>query len=223
MSIKPMPSVTEYSSLRQCLKKIIAPIIATTLIVKVCDLAIMCIEGHAGAVLYNKGIVKDIHTAEWLNDLDCGYNLTLQSPTLRTIGNMSKALYVNFLFRPTNEFIDDFANKDTFDVNTLKLISHIALEEFAFRGLLQQGILPEIAKRLPKQIGEILNHRVARIAISTLLFALAHVDKHDHPLGIWNDLTSGFLLGYLAEMKHGCIITFLTHGLNNYLNHVKFD
>lgn len=85
-------------------------------------------------------------------------------------------------------------------------------EEIIFRAFLQKTIIPYMANKMPASIGSILNHKITRILLSSMIFASAH----DH-----DDLSSvfigGILYGSIAEATGSIQIPMIAHILNNSL------
>lgn len=87
-----------------------------------------------------------------------------------------------------------------------------ALEDVVFIGLIQRTALPIVAKLLPKQCGDILNHKVTRVVISSVIFALAHSDNAEYsPLGIMPQFTFGLISVTVAELDDSLLIPIISH------------
>lgn len=91
------------------------------------------------------------------------------------------------------------------------------LEECYCRGLIQRKILPTISKILPKMCGKIVNHQISRVALSSILFGLAHQSMLYTPIGILPQLIGGILYGAAAESENSLFVPIMTHFFSNIL------
>lgn len=85
-------------------------------------------------------------------------------------------------------------------------------EELLLRGLLQKQILPWIAHQLPGTLGNLLNHKIARIALASLIFAGGHGNDD-----VSFQFVSGVVYGTVAEVSGSVKIPMLAHIMNNSL------
>lgn len=83
-------------------------------------------------------------------------------------------------------------------------------EELIFRGLLQRTVLPSIASKMPSSIKSILNHKLTRIFLTSVIFASAH-DKEN----ILPQFLGGITYGLVAETTESLKIPMILHALNN--------
>lgn len=91
------------------------------------------------------------------------------------------------------------------------------LEEAYYRGLIQRIVLPKIANSLPPQIAEVLNHSVTRVAITSLLFGLAHIQHWESSNGFAPQFIGGCLNGAVAEITNSLAIPIISHTLSDVL------
>jgi len=181
------------------------------------DLAFICTSGRA-IDLYIAKIIN-FKSLLWLNNFKLNYDLSITNQLMRSIGVLSMKLSVVPI-----EIIDEalkciipkisiFEKKFTHD------LTHAFAEELVFRYLLQRTILPAISKRLPERCGKILNHKITRVAITSILFALAHTSVFDQKVGVMPHFIGGLIYGALAEMDQNILASGLTHSFSNFATH----
>ncbi len=83
-------------------------------------------------------------------------------------------------------------------------------EELLTRGLLQRKILPWVAHQLPGTLANVLNHRITRIALTSLIFAAGH--GYDDVSSLF---VAGVVYGTVAEVSQSLKIPILAHTMNN--------
>lgn len=111
----------------------------------------------------------------------------------------------------SNNYIDDFNCRKVIGSSSFrcKLFSKPLLagipEEILYRGLMQQTILPWVASKLPSPVGGMLNAKITRIFLTSLLFAAAHLEDHTLQFG------TGFIFGIAAEASQSLKVPILSH------------
>lgn len=91
-------------------------------------------------------------------------------------------------------------------------------EELVMRGFLQRTALPWVARQCPGAVGNVLNHRITRIALASLIFAAAHSHYDD----VSAAFTGGVIYGTVAEVTQSLKIPILAHTMHNALGVLLF-
>lgn len=119
------------------------------------------------------------------------------------------------------------------DLTAGKVICGAVFEEVVFRGLIQEGVLRQLPKELLKRyfpgqegIVDAIPFRICRVALSSLLFALAHTPQWSASLiQCSHQIAGGAIKGYFVETRgpEGLIVCAIAHSALNlvYLSLLK--
>lgn len=173
--------------------------------------AVVC--GKTGNLLNAFGFINK-NTAKLLDGT--GFNLSVKNPLIRSAAK----IFETYLEEPVvnlRDFLFEYTpNLKLGGHNLSRLFVATTLEELACRGLIQRFTLPLLSKALPKRLGDILNHQVTRVALTSLMFALAHTQALDSPAGIAPQFMGGVVLGAAAELNNGLAVPILAHFINDF-------
>lgn len=189
--------------------KIAATVVADLAIVVPLVIAV----GKSGTALEDLGFI-DATTAKSLDGK--GYDFSVTNPLVLSFAEICKQ-YIAFPIKTVGNQLFQYDPKIRIDGHNVSgVLIAGALEEIVYRGLIQRVALPLISKGLPKRCGDVLNHQVTRIALTSLIFALSHTYYlSDPPLGVTPQFLGGVLWGIAAELDNGLFVPIMAHGLSN--------
>jgi len=104
---------------------------------------------------------------------------------------------------------------DNNEIMVTKLLYHAAAEEIICREIIQNQILPRVAKVLPEKVGNILAHPVTRVALSSIIFATAHISNWNKKSGVMPQLMAGLIYGAAREISGGLTLPIYVHAIEN--------
>ena len=127
-------------------------------------------------------------------------------------------IYETLFIAPVNQFTDFAENYLSVKAGSLPLsyhLYHAGGEEILYREIIQNQILPNMAKILPERAGYILAHPITRVAIASVIFATAHVSNWNLQQGVMPQLISGVIYGAAREISGGLSLPILGHTIHN--------
>ena len=151
-----------------------------------------------------------------------GLDLRVENPLLRMVGLTMHTKYVKIW-----NVVDDYLYPRLFGQHyyqmppIFQLYSNAFLEEVFDRGLIQKIVLPLLSKPFPSRIRNILNHKVTRIILSSILFSIGHTGCWNQKNGVSVQFMGGLVYGTAAEFDSSLLVPITAHFLFNFTDQLS--
>lgn len=88
-------------------------------------------------------------------------------------------------------------------------------EEIWFRDIIQRIIIPKAVNLLPERLKNIFDNSVARVTLTSVLFAAAHTQYWHLPTGVSTHFVHSLVYGSVVEKTGSLVLPFLSHAFLN--------
>jgi hypothetical protein len=118
---------------------------------------------------------------------------------------------------PVISLRDSASGRSTGDIFPVVIRAPI-IEECMFRYGIQRRILPAIAECLPTRIGNLVNTKIMRILITSILFTACHPQYLGDETGVADLFMLSNIMGSFVEATDSLIVSMGLHGYQNFIS-----